>query len=365
MLIYLLLIGLSLVLLIRNGFFNYKKENDRSFIGVLLILLIIFVGTFRDTTVGTDIGLGGGYSEYWQNPNGFERDLEPLFAYFTLFIKNISDSYYFYYSLIFILNIFFYYLACKKIEVSFSLFLAILFLSSLLTPSFNVIRQMLGLSVGLYMYSVFYYGKPTTIRNIVIFEISIILCSLIHTSVVLLCFIPILDIPAVSQLFSKTWFISLIAVLCILLSSSGINQIIQLVLRFSGVFGERADMYLNVVDNFDIERSHGFLSDLINFTLIIILSRNNRNTLFRICFCGYAFSCLSAATLGVLGRAFDNLLIFSCLYYAQNWSVIMPYNQNKLIVIGAMLLRILFWLTSVYFTVLQNESICPYDSYLF
>ena len=108
MFIYVLLIILSLVVLIRNGFFNYKKHNDRSFVGCLLILLFVLVGMFRDTTIGTDIGLGGGYNDFWLSPNGFEREIEPLFTYFTFVIKRISNSYYFYYSLIFFLNILFY-----------------------------------------------------------------------------------------------------------------------------------------------------------------------------------------------------------------------------------------------------------------
>lgn len=364
---YILIIILSLFIIVRNEFYSSKRSSVRSIIDFVFVAVIVLAGTLRDASVGSDIVLGsGGYHGYWQNPSGYMRDLEPGFRWFTLFVKSISGSYYFYYSLIFALNMLFYYLACWKMKIGFPLFMAILFMAGLLTPSFNIIRQMLGLSVGLFLYSMLYYNKAANLRNILIYEVAILLCGyLIHTSVIMLGLIPIFEIPAVGKLFSKTWFLALVAVGCVLLSEFGINQITYYVLGLSGVFGERADAFINVVDTFGIDRSHGFITDAINFVLIIFISKDIRNNLLKIGFLGYALSCLGAAALGTISRAFDNLVIFACLYYAQNWKNFIPLSKFKVATVGAMFFRIVFWLTSLYYTVLLNESINPYKTYLF
>ena len=131
------------------------------------------------------------------------------------------------------------------------------------------------------------------------------------------------------------------------------------------MFGERADFWILVTENYELDRSHGFVTDAINFILLIVLSHGRRNNLFKIGFLGCVLSCIAAAALGTLGRAFDNLLIFTCFYYAQNWRLFIPNSKMKAMTCGTMMLRIVFWITGVYFTVLLNETLSPYSSYLF
>ena len=348
------------------------KHNGKSIsksIEGLFIFFIFFVGAFRDASIGTDIAMyDDGYHMIWLNPYNYVRDIEPGFSFLTYIIKFFSSSYYFYYGLLYIVNILLYCKACKILEVNKSLFLSILLLSGLLAPSFNVVRQMLGLSAGILFYSIiesqYRSGKYRAISAIIVFEIGVLILSyLIHNSLFLLMMIPIFYIPKVCNLLNKDiilWGILGVSVFLSLTSSDIIQNILT---ASTGLFGERADFYVTVYTTYhdSIKASHGFMTSLLNGALVILLSKGKRDNLFYIGFVGLMLQGIAASGLGTIGRAFNNLSIFLCIYYARYW---FTYNTSWWL-FGLKLLRIVVWLSSLYYTLFQNESLNPYKTFIF
>ena len=83
-------------------FFLLKESHSKNSVAsMLFILLVLFMGIFRDTTIGTDIALDGGYHDIWVNPFRGLDYVEPGFPYIVAFIKSIIPSYYFFYGFFF------------------------------------------------------------------------------------------------------------------------------------------------------------------------------------------------------------------------------------------------------------------------
>ena len=91
---YIFIILLSLFIIVQDGFFPSKRKDVPRIIDIAFVIIIVLVGTFRDTCVGSDIVIGaGGYYDFWKNPSGDERDLEPGFKCFTYFVISLLICY--------------------------------------------------------------------------------------------------------------------------------------------------------------------------------------------------------------------------------------------------------------------------------
>ena len=134
---YWLVFLLSLFVLLKYSRVDY----DKNLFCKIFPIVIFFLGTFRDTTIGTDIWLsgGGGYYYIWKSPLGsVDADrLEVGFLYLTSLLKSIHNSYYFYYGAIYAITIGLYFFAAKRMKINPAVFLAIFLLLVHLAVSFN------------------------------------------------------------------------------------------------------------------------------------------------------------------------------------------------------------------------------------
>ena len=353
-----------------------KIKNGKNPFCYFVTFMVIAVGVFRGEYIGTDImPVGGGsYYDLWRSPFSDDR-IEKGFVWLTYILRNMIDSYHFYYGAIYALNMYFYYLAVKRMKLNVSVFFAILLLSSTFYPSFNTIRQQLGLSIGVYLFSLLIYNPCNGYslkKNIILYELGIFLLFLFsHHGLFILAIVPLFLMTPIQKVLNKDialW--SLLAATVVIIQFFG--QYIQMaIIALNGVvsLGDRADFYANLVENYgdNIEASRGILSTIINGSLAILISRNKRNFLFYIGFVGLLLSSLGSVNLGTVGRIFANVDFFMCLYFTCVWfdmdTSFKPCGRLQVFALKS--LRLLFWGTSFYFTIVQNESISPYKTFLF
>lgn len=376
--IYILFFILSLVVVWR---FNVKGS-DNSPLLIVFVFLFFLLGIFRDTTVGTDIMLydGGGYYEIWQSPksNSFSY-VEKGFVWLTIVLKGFCNSYYFYYGAIFFITMLFYYLSAKKMHINPALFFAIYILSSAFIGSFNTIRQNLALSAGVLVFSHLLYGfdiRNNTLKNVIkriaLFELFIFLLSYgFHTSILILTILPLFLLKGVQNLLSKElilWGLLLIVTLINLRYGTLIQKYVILANGLLNI-GERADSWAQTIELYgdSIEASHGVLSSFVMGAFAILLSKGQRGVLFYIGFIGLLLASMASVNLGTIGRVFNNLSIFIYFYYALIFcNFRFTYKLFNLKIGWVMLtLLIVFWISVFYNTVLLNETVSPYHTYLF
>lgn len=374
--IYIILIILAVLLLL------FKRDKSRSFqlIGLLFLILVFIVGAFRDASVGTDIELNDdGYHLLWKNPFHYYRDVEPGFMYLTYIIKSLIPSYYAYYSIIFIFTLIFFCASAKKLGVNQYAFVAVIFLSGYLHISFNIIRQMLGISLALYVYSLYYirtFNKSSIerncnyIKNTIIYELIILILAMtMHGSILILSIVPIFDSKIICSFLDNDIILFALLGATIFISVIGHNYILMALTLFEGQLGNRADSYISdyLANSESFEAAHGYITSLVNGLIAILISKGRRNKYFFIGFLGILLTEIASSGMGTIGRTFTNLQYFINLYYCQIWFVPIQrktvYNAVKNI--GLKTIRIVFWLSSLYYTLLINETVNPYKSFIF
>lgn len=374
--IYLILIIISILLLS----FRNDKKNIFQFLGVVFIFLIFVVGAIRDASIGTDVELNGdGYHLFWKTPLHYYRDVEPGFKYLTVFIKTLFPSYYAYYSIIYIITVFFFCAFARRMKVSVAGFIAIIFLAGYLHICFNIIRQMLGISLALYIYSIYYSRtfdihkckiRTQYVKNTIIFELLVlILAFTVHGSILILIIVPLFDIEAICRFLNKDIVLYTLLGLSIFISVVGHDYIMMVLTVFDGNVGERANMYISdYIANYEsFEASHGYITSLVNGLIAILISKGRRNKFFFIGFWGIILTEIASSGMGTLGRTFTNLQYFIFLFYCQIWYGPLSNKTvlNNLKMLTLKTLRISFWLSSLYYTLLINESVNPYKTFLF
>lgn len=374
--IYFILIALSVFLL------SFRNDKNKAYqiIGTIFLFLIFFVGAFRDASIGTDIELNDdGYHLLWKNPFNYYRDVEPGFKYLTYIIKTIIPSYYVYYSVIYIITLSFFCASAKRLGANRYGFIAILFLAGYLHICFNIIRQMLGISIALYIYSLYYTktfevrnndAKTKYVRNTILFELLVlILAFTMHGSILILSIIPLFDNKAICRFLNHDIALLGLLGLTIFISVIGHDYIIIALTFFEGNFGSRADSYISdyISNSESFEAAHGYITSLANGLIAILISKGRRNNFFYIGFWGILLTEIASSGMGTIGRTFFNLQYFMNLYYCQIWYKSFPkkttYNQLKMI--SVKVLRVFFWLSSLYYTLLLNDTVNPYKTFLF
>lgn len=361
-----------------------KVDYDKNTLCKLYVLLIIALGVFRDTTIGTDIKTPlGGYYMLWKDPFNI-NDLENVeygFLCFSYIIKFIWSSYYFYYGSIFALTMGFYFFSAKKMNINPAVFFAILFMSSTIISSYNVIRQILALSAVVLAYSLLLYKtsyftaeqtKKLYLVQTFLYELFVILLSIgFHFSTIVLTILPLFGIKKIQNVLTKDlvlWFLLFVVVFVNFYYGKYIQQFVIIAQSYLHV-GGRAEFWVDVVEQYgeSIEASHGLATIIISGSIAILASRSRRNVLFYIGYCGFLLSSLASTNLGTVGRLFDNLSIFLIFYYAQIIGELL--KSYKLFSFDArwliLFLFIFDWSTGFYFTTILNKSISPYQTYLF
>lgn len=374
--IYFILITLSILLLS----FKNNKSKGYQIVGIIFLFLIYFVGAFRDASIGTDIELNDdGYHLLWMDPFHYYRDVESGFMYFTYFLKVLFPSYYAYYSIIYILSISLFCAAAKKLGGNRYAFVAVILLAGYLHICFNIIRQMLGISLALYLYSIYYtktFVKPDNdiskkyVKNTIIIELLFfLLATTIHGSILILTIIPLFDCKSVCNFLDNDIILFALLGFSIFISVIGHDYIIIALTVFEGNVGERADTYIAdyLANSESFEAAHGYITSLANGLIAIFISKGRRNKFFFIGFLGILLTEIASSGMGTIGRTFFNLQYFINLYYCQVWYMTLPHETmfNKIKMLAIKSLRIVFWLSSLYYTLLINDSINPYKTFLF
>lgn len=377
---YWLIFIFSILIVLRYSRVDY---NESTFCKAY-VLLIIAIGIFRDTTIGTDIRNPlGGYYVLWKDPfnaNDMEN-VEYGFLYFSYIIKNICSSYYFYYGFIFALTMSFYYFAAKKMNINPSVFFAIFFMSSTIITSYNVIRQILALSAVVLAYSLLLYqknlfnieqSKRVYIVRVIIYELFVIFLSTgFHTSIIILTIIPLFSIKGIQKILSKDWILWFLLISVIFANFYYGQYIQQFVITVQSYLhiGGRAEFWTEVLEKYGdgITATHGYLTILLSGSIAILASRGRRNDLFYIGFSGFLLASLASSNLGTVGRIFNNISIFLFFYYAQIFGeLVKSYKLFNIDVRWVLVALFIFdWGTGFYYTTILNNSISPYKSYLF
>lgn len=353
-----------------------KRNIKNDWVCRFFIIIIFALGAFRDTCIGTDIMLygGGDYYSLWKNPfHDFESDrLEYGFIILTYILKKIYNSYYFYYGSLFIINFFLYYKVAKKINVNPAVFFAILFVTCDITYSFNILRQMLGFSLGMFVFVCFQdkfvlNRASKRIINVLWYELFIFLISVgFHYSIFVLALLPLFIIPIIQKLLNKDvllWGL-LVSVVYIMAMYQDWIQLALLGLQRILKFGDRADFWMTQIEISDIEASHGIGTTIIMGSLAILISKGRRDVYFYIGFVGFLLSNLASVNLGIMGRVFLNYSLFLELYYSKIWFCIPNRKSEKIIFYSFKILLILFWARAFYYGFIMVEDLSPYKSYL-
>lgn len=351
-------------------FWRNKQKSIYNLVGNVFVILILFIGALRDASIGTDIALyDDGYYMLWANPFNYPRDLETGFVLLTALIKWLSPSYYFYYSIIYVITILLFCYASKRLGINHFLFLALILLGGLLGPCFNVIRQMLALSIGLSVYAIFWAKDIQTdsMMRVIKYEIAIIVTGfLFHQSLYLLTIVPIFRIKKVFDFLNKDIVLFILLGIAVFIIVAGGKYINLALLYLEGRISGRAEFWVNTYAQAGdtVEATHGYMTTLLNGVVAILLSRKNRDIFFMTGFLGLLFSGVCASGLGTIGRAFDNLTAFLLLFWAKNWFQLYKSFKLRPISYGLLLSRIVLWISSLYYTLLLNESLNPYKTFL-
>lgn len=378
---YIIVAVFSILILLKSS----RLSLNKSLLSKLYLIIILVLGIFRDTCIGTDINIRGGYYDVWFSPfsSSCIEEVEYGFLLLTSLIKKINSSYTFYYGFIYFLTMLIYFLSVKKILRNPAVFFAIYFLSSSIISSFNTIRQELALAFSLLVFfhcigNVFTQvtlakaNNKMLIWRLVIYELLILIISYtIHGSVLILIMLPIFYIRKIQELLSKdvVLWILLFAVFCINVLYGVYIQLAVIWLQSTLHIGGRADFWISVIERFgdDIVSTHGSLTILISGSIAILASKNRRDVLFYMGFVGFLLSSLASANLGTVGRVFNNISIFLVVYYARIFgNILVSYKIKNLDLRWLVITLLLFdWLTGFYFTTILNNTVSPYKSYLF
>lgn len=358
--IYIILTILAICILLTNG-----KQKP---IGVFFAFALLFVGGFRDATIGTDTGLDSWYYHNFIftnfNPKSWNRytPFEPGFNLFIAVFKNlITYNYHVFYSVIFFLSYFFAIKAIKKLHLNVFLFLSFCFLSNYYANSLNIMRQMLALYIGFYLLVVLYIEK----KQIWLYEFSITcLAILIHKSMFMLCLFPLFELPRLQRILT-TKALLLILFISLSLSIYGGEFIGQNLIHLSGLFGERADFYIDIYEQYGIsERTVGYIGPTLLSLCLIGLPIKNRNAFFYYSFIGLCASLITTSFLPIIGRLTLNMSFFYIVYLTQNWSLCNFSQKEKYMIIAIKTLFIIYWINSLMGALINNPEYNPYKSYL-
>lgn len=235
--IYIIIFVLFLI-----GLFIHGRE--RYHYAIMIGILLLFLGVFRDNTVGTDISLKLWYHRNWfwatWNPTTWNKGtpFEPGFNVYMVFLKSIYPSYHFFYGTSFFLTFcgFAYFLKKHSKDLLLSVF--ILYALFFYCTMFNIVRQLFCASLCVIILHYYLIGKLKAVYYIgIVISISL----LFHSSNIIWALIPFLRI--LSNIQIKKYCIYSLCVLAffLFLNTKYLTPYIQ---QYSYLLGERYKSYI-------------------------------------------------------------------------------------------------------------------------
>lgn len=263
-----------------------KQTGFNKCFGVFLFGILIIVGAFRGIKVGTDTLW---YYNNWlfttfdvKSWNHF-TPFEPGFNILIAFLKNVNSSYYFFYSLIFTVTLLMFLKAAKIAKVNIGYLFSFFFLCYYFAFCMNIMRQMFALSIGAILLYSFYKKKI----SLIFYEIGVLLITLLfHHSMIILALFPIFVLVDFNR-FLNTKNLLIILIVAQILSKTALPLIQSVVLNFSGIFGDRADFYIELLDEYGVKNSDSWIVAFVFKLVFILLSVEKRNSIFFLSFLVY------------------------------------------------------------------------------
>lgn len=310
--VYIIIIILCLFVLLK------KQTGFNKCFGVFLFGVLIIVGAFRGIKVGTDTLW---YYSNWLFTTFDEKSwnhftpFEPGFNILIAFLKNVNSSYYFFYSLIFTVTLLMYLKAAKIAKVNIGYLFSFFFLCYYFAFCMNIMRQMFALSIGaILLYS--FYKKNI---SLIFYEIGVLLITLLfHHSMIILALFPIFVLVDFNR-FLNTKNLLIILIVVQILSKTALPFIQSVVLNFSGILGDRADYYIELLDEYGVKKGDSWIVAFVFRLVFILLSAEKRNSIFYFSFFGLLLGTL-LSSFGDMSRITINASFFSIFYMADNWS---------------------------------------------
>ena len=351
--VYIIIIILCLFVLLK------KQTGFNKCFGIFLFGVLIIVGAFRGIKVGTDTLW---YYNNWlfttfdvKSWNHF-TPFEPGFNILIAFLKNVNSSYYFFYSLIFSVTLLMFLKAAKIAKVNIGYLFSFFFICYYFAFCMNIMRQMFALSIGaILLYS--FYKKNI---SLIFYEIGVLLITLLfHHSMIILALFPIFVLVDFNR-FLNTKNLLIILIVAQILSKTALPLIQSVVLNFSGILGDRADFYIELLDEYGVKQGDSWIVAFVFRLVFILLSAEKRNSIFYFSFFGLLLGTL-LSSFGDMSRITINASFFSIFYMADNWSK--WSNIPKIFLLKMLYLTCAIYV--LYFSLINNPEFNPYSTMFF
>lgn len=348
--VYIIIIILCLFVLLK------KQTGFNKCFGVFLLGVLIIVGAFRGIKVGTDTLW---YYNNWlfttfdvKSWNHF-TPFEPGFNILIAFLKNVNSSYYFFYSLIFTVTLLMFLKAAKIAKVNIGYLFSFFFLCYYFAFCMNIMRQMFALSIG----AILLYSFYKKIISLIFYEIGVLLItSLFHHSMIILALFPIFVYVDFNS-FLNTKKLIIILVVVQILAKTALPLIQSVILNFSGVLSDRADYYIELLDEFGAKTGSSWFISFVFKLVFILLSTGKRDSIFYFSFLGMMLGTL-LFNFGDMSRITINASFFSIYYMADIWLKL----SNKFKVLTLKLLYLSCSIYVLYFSLINNSEFNPYST---
>lgn len=364
--IYVLITIISTCLLL----FNISRKKQLP-IAVLFVVFMIFVGAFRGMSVGTDtLWYRNNWVSMTFDPKTWNRytPFEPGFNFYIAFVKSfVSNSYYFIYTSVFLFTYLFYLLTIKKATIPLGLFFSFLWMTHCYMDTMNIMRQCLAMSICVYLFVLYDKGN-IKLLSFVLFVLSVMF--LLHKSSAVFLLTPLFRKDFIGKILSTSNMI-VILFLAIFGSVFLSDFIGDNLILLSGVFGERADSFIETTNKIGLtERAGGYIGFFLYGFFLILFSKNRRNSYFYIGFVGFVLVFLLSSYLRDLSRLALNYSFLLIIYLSQNWGkpgVInnKPSKKYSIIYTVCEIGMIIYWINALIGGTLYDKAYLPYSNYLF
>ncbi|WP_142462784.1 EpsG family protein [Klebsiella michiganensis] len=349
-----------LLLYVILTFFIFLPKNTDKLTYPLAFCILLIVGAFRGSTVGTDILVY--YRNFapitfneitWNVYTPFEPGFNLLMAFFKEYITN---DYYAFYSFLFVITFsllsFFIYKCSVRPIYSLFLLYSLFYYFSL----FNYMRQYLALVLCL-VYLYLYIERRWF--NLIFYEVAVVFTAInIHISLLTFTILPFIHLFLTNRVISKKILVLiLLMAVCFFYFKSYLINILVWATEF---LSERYANYIRwgLYEN----ASYSSIEMLMVASLcliVILVVEDKRNLFFYIYFISVIFRIVFVPMVPMLGRVYFLYEIVSCIYFVNVYYSL--NNRNIKLIFGLALLCF----SLVFFTrgVINNANdVIPYTT---
>lgn len=317
-------------------FLAFQPVKYGKFFYWLVICILLFMGIFRDFSVGADnVVYSMNFAATDMNPDtwSYYTEFEPGFALFMASIKTyVNSNYYFFMGTVFVIYMIgVNYIIQKECE---NKVLALFFLVGLLyyTLSFNIMRQCTALS--LFCFVIPLLREKNKWYIMLYCALVLLITFYVHRSFIVMLLLPIVIFNRrIHNIFLNKKYIILILIISyvmVFLSQKMYNLIPYIASNLSFLGGR----YVGYIDaSKDADETVSKLSSLMNVVLAIyivcVAPKNDKKENYKIC---YILGIILANCIGSMNALFlriaTNLSFFSIIYFESLWNSIKPIRQR-------------------------------------